>query len=610
MALKFVDKVTRKICRDRSGLLQIVLGLNAGLRGIGLGFCLFAPCLLGGSAQAAPPSQFWVSNGPYGGYIGILDFPSTSIAIAVDPTTPTTVYAASGLAGIFKSTNGGGTWAAINNGLVASGSFSTGSIVTLAVDPTTPTTLYAGTSSGLLRSTDGGVNWNPLPLVLSGLSAVDAVVIDPTTPTTIYVATTGWGPVGGGVFKTTNGGTDWSAVGSGLPAAPQSGLAGVTGLVINPLSPTTLYAVAGAYLSGTDVYKSIDGGTSWASASTGQSGTYVYSLAIDPTTPATLYATLAPVTGGALGVFKTTDGGGSWSSVNSGLSGAVWSVALDPASPSTLYAGTGGVFKSTDGGGNWTAVATPNGQFVSTFAFAPNPGGPSTIYAGGQDNGGGIFKSTDGGASWSAMNAGLSATSVSDLAIDPTTPTTIYAGTNDGSGGVFKSTDGGGSWIAAGTGLSPSTSMPFGATSLAVDPHTPTTLYATGNYVGGGGGGVYKSTDGANSWVGVSSGVSYALAINPATPTTIYLGTYNGVFKSTDGTASWTAANTGLTINGVAPLVSALAINPATPTTIYAMAFVPGSWSVSLFETINGGEAGQPSTPAGMALFPPQICWP
>lgn len=389
MALKFVERVKREVCRYRSGLLQIVFGLDAGLRGIGLGFCLFAPCLLGGSAQAAPPatpSQFWVSNGPCGGYIGIDDFNSTSIAIAVDPTTPTTVYAASGLAGIFKSTNGGGTWAAINNGLVASGSFSTGSIVTLAVDPTTPTTLYAGTSSGLLRSTDGGVNWNPLPLVLSGLAAVDAVVIDPTTPTTIYVATTGWGPVGGGVFKTTNGGTDWSAVGSGLPAAPQSGLAGVTGLVIDPLTPTTLYAVAGAYGSGTDLYKSIDGGTIWASASTGQSGTYVESLVIDPTAPTTLYAVLAPATGGGLGVFKTTDGGASWSAANSGLPGAIWSVALDPASPSTLYAGeaiTGGVFKSTDGGESWTAVATPNGQFVSTFAFSPNPGGPSTIYAGG-----------------------------------------------------------------------------------------------------------------------------------------------------------------------------------------------------------------------------------
>src|SRR5262249_5908493 len=101
---------------------------------------------------------------------------------------------------------------------------------------------------------------------------------------------------------------------------------------------------------------------------------------------------------------------------------------------------------------------------------------------------------------------------VAALAIDPRTPTTLYAGTSVD--GVFKSTDGGSSWVAANTGL---TNTPIGA--LAIDPLTPTTLYA------GTGGGVFKSTDGGSSWVAATTGLPNTpfinvLAIDPFTPTT------------------------------------------------------------------------------------------
>src|ERR1019366_4735212 len=97
-------------------------------------------------------------------------------------------------------------------------------------------------------------------------------------------------------------------------------------------------------------------------------------LAIDPTTPSTLYAGTGYQAGtGGGGVYKSTDGGGTWSAVNgpTGLSGfVVDALAIDPSTPSTLYAGTGdpegagtgnGVYKSTDGGGTWNAVNGPTG---------------------------------------------------------------------------------------------------------------------------------------------------------------------------------------------------------------------------------------------------------
>ena len=75
----------------------------------------------------------WTSHGPEGGYIG---------ALAIDPATPTTLYAGTYRGGVFKSTNGGGNWSAVNTGLTNT------DVYTLAIDPITPTTLYAGTWGG------------------------------------------------------------------------------------------------------------------------------------------------------------------------------------------------------------------------------------------------------------------------------------------------------------------------------------------------------------------------------------------------------------------------------------------------------------------------------
>src|SRR5262245_8377705 len=169
----------------------------------------------------------------------------------------------------------------------------------------------------------------------------------------------------------------------------------------------------------------------------GPEGESVYSLAIDPSVPTTLYS------GTALhGVFKSVDGGQSWTPVNAGLpinpNAAVNALAIDPSAPATLYAGTStdGVFRSTDGGQSWTPVNVGLTD-RSIQALAIHPSAPATLYAGSLF--GGIFKSTNGGESWMAASAGLAITDVDVLAIDPSTPATIYAG---GGGGIFKSTSG------------------------------------------------------------------------------------------------------------------------------------------------------------------------
>lgn len=301
----------------------------------------------------------------------------------------------------------------------------------------------------------------------------------------------------------------------------------------------------------------------------GLEGETIYALAMDPVTPAIIYA---GVYGDGGGVFKTTDGGWNWYAANNGLTSViVQSLVIDPKTPTTIYAGTGnnGIFKSTDGGGTWNKsnIGLKNSTVA---ALAIDPTTPTILYAG--TSGGGVFKSIDGGANWSAVNTGLTDDSsyifVSALAIDPTMPTTIYAGTLDG---VFKSVDGGANWKAFNTGLAD-----IHVITLAIDPTTPTTIYAGANNSCC----VFKSTDGGANWAASYTDMEWntgilALAIDPTMPNTIYAGTFNlGVFKSTNGGENWSMLRKGMLAN----VVNALVIYPKTPNTLYA-----GTWDHGVF---------------------------
>ena len=133
----------------------------------------------GWSNSVSAGFNVWTSNGPEGGIIN---------ALAVDPQTPDIIYAGTG-GGVFKSTDGGASWSAFNNGL-------TNTIVqVLAVDPQTPATLYSGTwVGGVFKTTDGGVSWSAINHGLTN-TVVQALALDPQTPAIIYAGT--WG---GGVF--------------------------------------------------------------------------------------------------------------------------------------------------------------------------------------------------------------------------------------------------------------------------------------------------------------------------------------------------------------------------------------------------------------------------
>ena len=413
-----------------------------------------------------------------------------------------------------------------------------GETFVIAVDPSIPSTVYVSTLTQLYKSIDGGESWHEasagLPL---GFDVVRVIAVDPSNPDVVYVAMDF-----NGVYKSTNGGLAWSAANTGLPGF---GTPMTWALVIDPQTPTTLYAAANA--NGGEVYKSTDGAASWNPATNGLPLDFMYSLAIDPEAPSTVYVGV-----GGVGVYRTVDGGANWAPRNTGVATtAVTSLAISPSNPSRIYAGTpSGVFRTNNGGQSWS---DENDGLTSLFiqSLIVHPTDASEVYL---TNGDGLFVSHNSGNSWIAAGTGLPLFATPRmLAIDPLTPTTVYVTTLFG---VYKSATPEPIWSPHSEGISAST-----VTALAVDPLTPTTVY-TSSW----GRGLSKSTDGTRTWSLPTGATAFAIAIDPATPSTLYLGHNSGVTKSTDGAASWSVASTGLP----AATVFALAIDPATTSTVYA----------------------------------------
>ena len=351
--------------------------------------------------------------------------------------------------------------------------------------PTTPNTLYAGTDDrGVFKSTDGGTNWNATGPTNIGITYLR---IDPQAASTIYAGTRG-----GGILRTADGGENWEAINTGLY---------ITDLAIDPQAPRTLYAA-----SVSAVFKSTDGGTSWIATSlTGGGYSSILALAIVPqteTTPTTLYAGLH-----YLIPPDEWEGGGEWVEV----------------------------YRSTDGGASWGFVPALEFWYFGVLAFDPQT--PTTLYAGGYDV---LYKSTDGGATWSPGLAGLPGF-VLALAVDPQAPRTLYAVVG---ADVFKSTDGGQTWNTAETGLTDVLQAygNFAPRVLAVDSVIPGTVYA------GTGVGVFKSADGGAHWnptTLIQHSPLYSVRLNPfrVTAGTATTGTVNLMTAAPAGGATVTLAS-------------------------------------------------------------------
>ncbi len=258
-----------------------------------------------------------------------------------------------------------------------------------------------------------------------------------------------------GVFLSTNDGTSWTGVNTGLTDTFVRALAVAT----DSAGGTNLFA--GTYGG---VFLSSNGGASWTAVSDGVTNTFIIALAVSPSGAGVTNLFAATYGGdgktGTGGVILSTNNGTSWTSVNTGLTNtAPDALAIFPngTGGENLFAGTdGGVFLSTNNGTSWSAVNSGLMGTGYTFVFAPNGSGGTNLFAGTYASG--IFLSTNNGTSWTSVSNGLTNPSVRALAASSNGAggTDLFASIY---GGVFLSTNNGASWIPASTGLTDNTDV-------------------------------------------------------------------------------------------------------------------------------------------------------
>lgn len=266
-------------------------------------------------------------------------------------------------------------------------------------------------------------------------------------------------------------------------------------------------------------------------------------------------------------------GGLRWRNIGPYRAGRSLAVAGHPDQPLTYYFGAtgGGIWKTVDGGSNWTHISDSTFQSSSVGAITVALSDPNVIYAGmGEAEirgnisyGDGVYKSTDAGKSWKHMGLKL-ADAIGNIEVHPRNPDVAYVAAlgnpfaPNKDRGVFRTKDGGKTWEKI---LYKNDST--GASCVKMDPSNPSILYAAlwqayrNGYSmssGGPGCGLYKSTDGGDTWTslnekpGMPKGLlgKIGIAVSPANPNRLYAMIENakgGLYRSNDGGASWQLIN-------------------------------------------------------------------
>jgi len=551
--------------------------------------------------------------------------------VAVDPNNPNVLYVGTGEAngghnnfsgaGMFKSTDAGATWN-------LSGLEATTAIGRIVIDPSNSNRVFVaavgsyfgnGPERGVYRSMNAGQSWERVLFVNDSTGAID-LVIDPKNPATLLAAM--WQRVrrpnraqltGGasGIYRSTDGGMTWQRLGAanGLPG-PLSTI-GRIGLTICATKPENLYALYTINSNYGGLYRSQNGGVSWAktdptnSLSSGFAGFswYFGNVRVNPNNPEQVFVLDTALMG-------SFDGGRTWP-IFYGYGGPAnlhvdhHALSFDPADPRYIIAGNdGGINISPDAGYRWEKVAAlPVTQF---YQITIDPMRPERLYGGTQDNG--TVRTTNGLVNnWDAIYGGDGFYVI----VDPTNSNIIYAESQNG--GLGKSTDGGNSFRDALTGISRSEPKNW-STPVVMDPNNHNVLYYGTNRI-------YRTVNGANFWRSTNQ-----VLTNPNSPallgtvTTIAVAPNNSavIYAGTDDSNVWVTADTGKTwkkISTTLPVrwVTRVAVDPTNANVAY-VTFSGLKWNSPqphVFRTTDMGNSWQdistnlPDAPVNTILVDP-----
>ncbi|MCI0389151.1 MAG: glycosyl hydrolase [Acidobacteria bacterium] len=306
-----------------------------------------------------------------------------------------------------------------------------------------------------------GLRWRNIGPFRGGRSVAVAGVV--TQPMVYY-----FGGTGGGVFKTTDGGVNWTPVSDGQPF----GTGTVGAIEVSQSDPNVVYVgmgescIRGNFSHGDGVYKSTDAGKTWKRAGL-EDSRIIGRIRVHPRNPDLVYAAALGHAAGPneqRGVFRSKDGGKTWERVlfKSNKAGAV-DLVLDPSNPNVIYASLwevkrtpysmesggpdSGLYKSTDAGDTWKEISRnpggPKGAALGRIGATVSPANPERVWAIIEAEDGGVFRSDNGGMNWTKVNESR------NLRQRAWYYTHIYADTKNADSvyvlnvGFFKSVDGG-----------------------------------------------------------------------------------------------------------------------------------------------------------------------
>lgn len=546
------------------------------------------------------------------------------------------------------------SWTSLGPSTISSGSGGVGRINCIAFHPIDANTFWIGApAGGLWKTTDGGTTWattyDDQPIL-----GVSDIAIHPTDPNIMYLATgdgdsgSFWSVFGGsdsragdtnslGIMKSVDGGNTWSSV---LSVNVDSKLL-IRRLILDPDAPEYLYAASNAGIlfsnnsgvnwytqqsgnfkdierhptdnmiyyassfgSDAQVFVSVDGGITWSQTSS-FTGISRINIEVSPASPDIVRLLCADSDDSGLhGLYASSDKGQSWNQIFDGHTGGNllgWeedasddggqgnydlAFAIDPTNVDNMFVGGVVNWKSSDGGSNWELGNFWRGNDIGKpvvhadkHFLMYHPLNNSVLY---ECNDGGLWKTDDDGATWTNLTDGLAIGQFYDIDVSQADPDKIVGGFQD-NGSKLRTTSG---WAEAsgGDGMTcqiddqngkvftsyvegviyrdywtdnwevVSENIPGGQpsgewlTPFELDPADQSIIYAGYDEV-------YKSTNSGDSWTQMSnfntgSLLNY-LAVQPENTNIIYVGDFSSILKTTDGGSNWADVTAGLPVSSL-----------------------------------------------------------